>query len=137
VVKISGPVTFTFTVSNTGDNNLGNIVLTDSLPGVIPQYVSGDVNNNNTLEPDETWVYSAIVMISETIDNTAVVTGTDGLSNTVSDQSTVRVTVNEQPRVVGGEVQPTNLFHTVWLLWLMGYAAMAAGIWWISRRKRT
>lgn len=49
-------VTYTFTVTNTGDVSLDNLEVNDSITGD-GVYISGDVNDNGILETTETWIY--------------------------------------------------------------------------------
>lgn len=51
-------VTYTFTVTNTGDISLSGLTVDDSIAGE-GIYVSGDANENDFLEIDEIWVYEA------------------------------------------------------------------------------
>ena len=62
------PVTYTYKVTNPGSVPITNVQLTDddATPGLAaddfhPNYVSGDVNSNNKLDPGETWTYTATV----------------------------------------------------------------------------
>ena len=58
-VRVGDPVTWTYLVSSTGVVSLTSIVVTDSVTGVTPVYVSGDVNSDDILDPDEQWLYRA------------------------------------------------------------------------------
>ncbi len=51
-------VTYTFTVTNTGDTPLGSITVADNIAGK-GVYQSGDVNNDGILQVGETWIYTA------------------------------------------------------------------------------
>jgi hypothetical protein len=61
------PVTWTYQVTNTGNVSfaLANVVVTDNQTGVTPAaelsggFVVGDTNQNNLLDPGETWTYQA------------------------------------------------------------------------------
>ncbi len=66
-------VTYTFTVTNTGDVALSNIDVQDSIAGN-GQYVSGDANNDDILQTTETWIYTATYVVPD--DHTANVTNT-------------------------------------------------------------
>lgn len=50
-------VTYTFTVTNTGDTPLDNITVNDNVAGV-GNYQSGDSNNDGILQTTETWIYT-------------------------------------------------------------------------------
>jgi uncharacterized repeat protein (TIGR01451 family) len=52
-------ISWTYTVTNTGDVALSNVSVTDSVGGVTPHYVSGDTNLDGKLDTNETWIYSA------------------------------------------------------------------------------
>jgi uncharacterized repeat protein (TIGR01451 family) len=53
------PVTWTYVVAPTGQVTIANVVVTDSVAGVTPVYVSGDANGDNILDPDEQWIFQA------------------------------------------------------------------------------
>jgi hypothetical protein len=59
--------TFTYVVTNVGNNALNGVVVTDDngTPGNTaddfnPTFTSGDTNSNSLLDTDETWTYSAL-----------------------------------------------------------------------------
>ena len=60
LVAVTSDVLITYTVTNTGDAPLAQVVVTDSALGV-PTYVSGDLDGDNLLDLDETWVYTLTV----------------------------------------------------------------------------
>ena len=52
--------------------------VTDSIPGVIPAYVSGDNDSDSQLTSHETWIYQATgIAIAGQYANMGNVTGTD------------------------------------------------------------
>lgn len=55
-------VTYTFTITNTGEEAVGELKVTDSITGA-GTYVSGDTNNNGLLDLAETWVYTSNYLI--------------------------------------------------------------------------
>lgn len=50
-------VTYTYRVRNTGSEIFDSVNVTDELVGS-PQYQSGDGNNNDILDTNETWIFS-------------------------------------------------------------------------------
>ncbi|MFO7634953.1 MAG: hypothetical protein R6W76_20570 [Caldilinea sp.] len=58
ILAASAPVTWTYTLTNTGDLTLTAVTMTDSVPGVTPVYVGGG-NGDGQLAPDEVWTYQA------------------------------------------------------------------------------
>ncbi|RKY94450.1 MAG: hypothetical protein DRQ06_05200, partial [Candidatus Hydrothermota bacterium] len=86
-------VTYTYTVTNTGNCNLTNITLTDDILGVITGPNNGDTNNNNWLDTNETWTYQATANPTTDTTNIGNVTAQDPLGKTVYDEDTANVTV--------------------------------------------
>ena len=82
------PITYTYTVTNTGDVPLANVMVTDDKCGQAT-YVSGDSNGNNLLDLTEIWTFTCTSTPSFTFPNslvnTATATGQYG-SQTVQDQ---------------------------------------------------
>lgn len=75
-IKAGDPVTYTYTVTNTGDTPLGSVGVNDNkcVPAL---YASGDTNPNNTLlDLTETWIFTCTATISINTTNVATVTGT-------------------------------------------------------------
>tara|TARA_R110002020_G_scaffold41194_1_gene121460 strand:+ start:9325 stop:14112 length:4788 start_codon:yes stop_codon:yes gene_type:complete len=87
-------ITFSFTVHNTGNITIDNIIVDDPLlGGNISGPLSGDTNNNSILEPTETWVYEADYNITQpevdtgVVENQATVSGTGSNGDPVNDMS--------------------------------------------------
>jgi hypothetical protein len=51
------PITYVYEVTNLGNTTQSNVYVVDDEVDVIT-YVGGDTNNNNMLDPDETWIYT-------------------------------------------------------------------------------
>jgi len=85
-------VTYSFTLTNTGNVTVSSISLTDVQCDVAPSSPdSGDLNTNNVLETDEVWVYSCDHTVTQsevdagTVDNSASVSGTPAGSTALVD----------------------------------------------------
>jgi uncharacterized repeat protein (TIGR01451 family) len=84
ILAAGAPVTWTYTLTNTGDLTLTSVTVTDSVPGVTPVYVSGD-DGDGQLAPDEHWRYQAQgLAIDGQYANVGVVRGLDPASNVIS-----------------------------------------------------
>ncbi|MGI6325981.1 MAG: DUF7507 domain-containing protein [Saccharofermentanales bacterium] len=76
-------ITYTFTVTNTGNVSLSNVTVTDPLVSNIA-YVSGDSNNNGVLDVGEVWTYTGSYAVTQanidagSVYNTATVTAKKG-----------------------------------------------------------
>nr|WP_297919107.1 gliding motility-associated C-terminal domain-containing protein [uncultured Allomuricauda sp.] len=69
-------IQYTFTVENTGDTNLEEVVLEDNdlFSEDIQGPESGDDNNNDILEPNETWTYVILYnLVQQDVDNGEVI----------------------------------------------------------------
>ena len=75
-------VTYTYEVTNPGDDPLANVVVTDNTCSPVT-YVSGDSNNNNKLDPGEKWVYTCSMVLNSDTTNIATVNAKDSLTNNV------------------------------------------------------
>lgn len=69
-----GTVKFTYLVTNPGTVELSDVTVTDDKISAVP-FVSGDVNGDGILQPDETWVYAATDWLPETTTNVATASG--------------------------------------------------------------
>ena len=75
-IPVGDAITWTYTVTNTGNIEIGNLVLTDDQLGVISGPDSGDVNDDGILQTTETWVYTATgTAIAGQYDNVGTVVG--------------------------------------------------------------
>jgi len=94
------PVTWTYTVTNTGNVALAGVQVTDNRPGVTPVYQSGDANRNGQLDLAEIWIYTAAgTAYAEAYTNIGTATGTDATGTVLTP-----VTSEEPDRYFG--VQP-------------------------------
>ncbi|MGJ8551276.1 DUF7507 domain-containing protein, partial [Winogradskyella wichelsiae] len=86
-------ITYNFTVTNEGSTSVTNVVLTDAMLGGIITLSSGDLNNDNILDVDEIWLYTANYTILQLdidagiVSNQATVTGTSSDGSTLTDLS--------------------------------------------------
>jgi uncharacterized repeat protein (TIGR01451 family) len=83
-------VTYTFTVTNTGDTPVGSLTVSDDVAGA-GTYQSGDTNSNDLLDLNETWIYTADYTIpanSGDIVNTVSVCSNDSLQRQACDTDT-------------------------------------------------
>jgi len=73
--KGSGSVVYNYTVWNVGGQQaLVDVTVIDDKCGSISK-ISGDINSNNKLDPEERWKYSCTSALSNTTTNTAIATG--------------------------------------------------------------
>lgn len=80
----SSSVTYNYTVWNVGGQQaLTNVSVIDDKCNPVT-LLSGDLNGNNKLDPNESWKYRCATSISKTTTNTAIAAGTsdDGLNQT-------------------------------------------------------
>jgi len=127
----AGTVTYTYLVTNPGTADLGQITVTDDKLSSVT-YVSGDLNNDSLLQPNEVWVYTGTSRLTSTTTNTATVTGTPPNATPISDTDSVTVTVST---VEGGRLPDTG---TPWYtLLVLGVALVVVGAagWWRTTRR--
>jgi len=68
--EVGETITYTFTVTNTGEIPLTDVVLSDPLlaapnPVVAITFTGGDTNGDQALDPDETWTYTADYVLTQ------------------------------------------------------------------------
>lgn len=91
-VAAGSQVTYTFTVTNTGNVALRDVVVVDdnatpanAADDFRPTFQSGDTNGNTQLDLTETWSYRSVgPAVSGAVLNTATVTAHDGASHVVN-----------------------------------------------------
>jgi uncharacterized repeat protein (TIGR01451 family) len=69
-----GMVTYTKKITNPGTVALSNVVVSDDKCSPV-QYVSGDANDDDKLDPSETWTYTCRHNIDQTTTNVATASG--------------------------------------------------------------
>jgi uncharacterized repeat protein (TIGR01451 family) len=108
--------TYTFTVTNTGDTPLTMDSVVDNLAGN-GIYVSGDVNDNDRLDLNESWVFQAKLLYGQNgnIVNTVKVCAVDVLKGEVC-SSDSHTTIVYTPQVLA-EVTPPKLENTGNSIW--------------------
>lgn len=84
-------VAFSYTVENTGDTELTEVTVTDSVGSSLAPV---------TLQPGETASWNVQYQADETTTNEVTASGTDPVGGTVSDSETVTVTVEFTPIVI-------------------------------------
>jgi uncharacterized repeat protein (TIGR01451 family) len=93
-----GTVTYTYEVSNPGMVSLHYVQVTDNKCNGV-SYVSGDVNDDDTLDVNETWTYTCKADLDVTTKNTVTATG-NANNETAIDYAFVTVVVAPRPAIV-------------------------------------
>jgi uncharacterized repeat protein (TIGR01451 family) len=93
-------ITYTYTITNPGNTPLSAISVIDDKAGNITYeggYQSGDANEDENLDTDESWVFTATYNVTADDDsplvNNATATGVDALAQTVTARDTASVTI--------------------------------------------
>ena len=87
-LAVGSTVTWTYRVTNTGNDNLNQVTVSDNLIGAVTNLVDRENSNNNAiLEPGEVWIYEATgtAQLGD-YQNTGTVTASDSASGSVNDQ---------------------------------------------------
>jgi hypothetical protein len=88
------PVTYTYLVENTGNDDLDGVVVTDDTCSS-PSYISGD-DGDGLLNPGEIWTYQCTTVLNDATTNTGTVVATGVISGIeVTDSDTAFVYVVE------------------------------------------
>lgn len=124
-----GAVTYTYVVTNLTGMNLANIGISDDKIAVI-NYISGDSNADELLQPDETWTFTATTNLTVTTTNTVTVTA---LADDVEVSDTAVATVNIGVTAEGGTLPVTSTF--LWKSVIIGTGLIMVGVLGILIRK--
>jgi hypothetical protein len=128
-----GSVTYTYKVTNPGVVELSDVSVTDDKLSPVT-YVSGDVNFDNRLQPNETWIYTGTTTLDVTTTNTATATGgANGM--TVTDIAIVTVIVPSPvvTTVTGGQLPSTATPWYTILLTGSAFIVLGAVCWKLRR----
>lgn len=120
-----GAVTYTYTVTNPGTASLNNVSIADNKCTGLPSRVSGhpgDINKNNLLESNETWVFTCKTNLTETTTNIGTASGSaNGLTATDFALATVVVASPKLPNTgLSPHETQTQQWYTTLLLFLEG-----------------
>ncbi|MCR4333530.1 MAG: ice-binding family protein [Patescibacteria group bacterium] len=138
LLSSGGAVTYTYIVTNPGTEPLSNVSISDNkctgLPGRVVGH-PGDLNKNNLLESNESWVFSCKTNLTKTTTNIGTASGSaNGLTATDFALATVVVASPKLPNT-GFPLFEGNTFwsvltliDTIVLLGMLGY--------FVSRRYR-
>jgi len=91
---------YTIVVTNTGNTDLTNVVVSDPFAGTAT-YVSGDTNSNGILDLGEAWTYSA----SYTVSQADMDAGTPLVNSSHTASGQIGVSFNYQ---IGASLAPTS-----------------------------
>jgi hypothetical protein len=107
-------ITYTYTITNAGNAPLSAISVTDDKLGSIiyeDAYQSGDTNEDEILDIDETWVFTAAYTITtedvSPLVNTAIASGTDALGRSANAQASASVTIRVDIPTYGMRIELT------------------------------
>jgi uncharacterized repeat protein (TIGR01451 family) len=92
LVQAGTPVTYTYVVTNLGENALTSVKVVDDKCATVT-FVGGDTDGDSALDLTETWTYQCTSPLAITTTNVATATGVDPRSQTVQDTDTKTVTV--------------------------------------------
>ncbi len=139
VLTLSAPgaVTYRYIVSNPGTATLSNVSITDDkctgLPGRVSDH-PGDLNKNNLLESNESWVFSCKTNLTQTTTNIATASGSaNGLTATDLAFATVVVASPKLPST-GLPPRATTPWNVVLLAGILGVIAAVRSV---TLKKRT
>ncbi|MBN1177896.1 MAG: DUF11 domain-containing protein, partial [Anaerolineae bacterium] len=85
-------VLYTYVVTNPGQDSVSAVSVVDDKCATVA-FVSGDTDGDGLLDPGEAWTYTCQSTLTESTLNTATVSATDALGDTLTDQDTAFVEV--------------------------------------------
>ena len=104
-----GAVTYSYAIKNTGTVPITDVTLTGDTCSPI-KLISGDLNNDNILDVNETWTYRCSMTLKETHTNTVVAAGwANGLITSDIASATVMVGTPLAPPLIHVAMIPTPL----------------------------
>lgn len=110
LISGEGTVIYTYKVTNPGVVPLSNVVLSDDKISLV-NYISGDANRDEMLQPNETWTYRSQVKLSKTETNTVTAKGeANGMTAIDIAVATVIVT---QPTITQPNIISPVVTHTI------------------------
>jgi len=115
IAQAGETITYSFTVTNTGNTSLTNITITDPLPGVV---VTGGPISLAVGASDST-TFTAVYVITQAdinagaVSNQAFVTGTAPQGQTVTDSSDDNDVIGDNPTVITVDGCAINVFNAV------------------------
>jgi uncharacterized repeat protein (TIGR01451 family) len=95
-------INYTINIENTGDVAITGLVVSDPQATTGPTYNSGDLNNNDILDVDETWTYQATYDVTQddistgSFTNTATATGKDPQEQNVTDSDSETIYASQE-----------------------------------------
>jgi hypothetical protein len=112
-VPYNGVVTYTYVVSNPGVVPLNNVSVADDKCSPVLGH-SGDLNQNNLLDPSETWTYTCQTNLTASTTNTATAEGSaNGLNALDYSVATVLVPVPGLPKTGYPPKQNSNPLNII------------------------
>jgi len=109
VVYANDGVTYTYTVTNPGDDPLSNVSVSDDRCSPV-NFVGADTNHDGLLDVSETWTYTCSTTISVDTINTAEARGTDSAGGTVTYTDTAFVHVVNPDISIVKTADPTAVY---------------------------
>jgi uncharacterized repeat protein (TIGR01451 family) len=116
IVHAGDMVSYTYVVTNPGDDPLSTVSVSDDKCSPV-EFMGGDLDSDDQLDLDESWVYTCSTALSEDTTNTATVTAADSLGQTVSAQDTAFVEVINPAIEVVKTVTPGAIMEGEPALW--------------------
>jgi uncharacterized repeat protein (TIGR01451 family) len=111
-------ITYTYNITNPGNTPLFAISVIDNKAGNITYeggYQSGDTNGNEILDVDESWVFTATYNVTaedvSPLVNTATVSGTDALSQSVESEDTASVDILRPAIAINKTAEPAEAYE--------------------------
>ncbi|WP_418263423.1 DUF7507 domain-containing protein [Flavobacterium faecale] len=107
IIATGDVVTYTFTVTNTGNVSLNNVAVVDLHPDLSAiTLVSGDTNTNNILDVNETWTYTATYTVKQADIDAGKITNQASVSGFAPDQTKVEDLSGDTSDTNGDNVIP-------------------------------